>query len=40
MNANMAHMNQSMAAMNTSMGRMGYDINKFTRPESLMPFMR
>jgi len=47
MNINMAEMNQSMgrmshdmAVMNQSMGLMRGDINKFTRPESIMmPFM-
>jgi hypothetical protein len=33
----MAQMNMSMAAMTGTMGRMSVDINKFTRPESLMP---
>lgn len=41
MNRSMASMNGSMAVITGSMGRMGYDINKFTRPESIMlPFLR
>jgi hypothetical protein len=36
----MAQINQATATMNASMARMGMDINKFTCPESLMPFMR
>jgi methyl-accepting chemotaxis protein len=46
MNKSMATMNQSMMMMNHAIGRMdanmaqmAYDINKFTRPESIMtPF--
>jgi len=47
MNDNMAQMTKSMAcmsddmvAMNSSMERMGYDINTFTKQESIMmPFI-
>ena len=40
MTGSMSRMSVDMATMNESMGRMNYDINKFTRPEKLMPFMR
>lgn len=39
MNASMGAMNQSIGRMDANMARMAVDINKFTRPESIMmPF--
>jgi len=33
-------MNHSMAVMTQAMGHMGNDINKFSNPQRMMPFVR
>ena len=39
MSVDMRQMNQSMAVMTNAMGHMSSDINKFSSPQRMLPFV-